>query len=150
MPVLRKLKSGASELVEIDLNDVLFIKIEDRNIVYHTLNEKFSHISTLSDLEDHLFDFGFDMLDKTNIVNMNRIKYLNEKHGNIYFEEQPTRESKFASIALIKQKVLKDRLHQCIAANTGKTYLEASKVSKHKEELINGLANPLQSNTSYT
>lgn len=120
MPVIKKTDSGKTHLVQIDLNDVLYIKIENRNIVYHTQDDTYYHISTLSELEEHLFDNGFDLLDKTNLVNMNQMMYLDEQHGNIYFEEQPTKESKFASIALIKQKVMKNQLAGIIAKNTNK------------------------------
>ncbi|MEB3102438.1 LytTR family DNA-binding domain-containing protein [Ferviditalea candida] len=120
MPVIKKTDSGKTHMVQIDLKDVLFIKIENRNIVYHTQDETYYHISTLSELEEHLFDEGFDLLDKTNLVNLNRMKHLDEKHGNIYFEEHPTKESKFASIALIKQKVMKNQLKSIIAKNTNK------------------------------
>ncbi len=116
IPVLKREGENVRFLL-LDMNDVLFIRIENRNIVYHTQDEKYDHISTLSDLEQYLFDFGFDLLDKTNIVNMKRIKKLDAKHGNIYFEEQPGKESKFASIALIKQKVLKEQILETITNN---------------------------------
>jgi DNA-binding LytR/AlgR family response regulator len=121
MPVLRKSKDGTSELVLLDLNEVLYINIENRCIAYHTREETFHHIATLTELEEHLGEEGFDLLDKTNIVNMNQIRYLDEPHGNIYFDEEPDKHSKFASVALIKQKVLKNEIAAAIARNTGKT-----------------------------
>ena len=134
MPVLKRTNDGESELVLLDLDEVLYIKIENRNIVYHTHTEKYLHISTLSDLEDHLFPYGFDMLDKTNIVNMNRIKKMDYKHGNVYFEETPTKDSKYASVAFIKQKMLGNQIDVAIARNTNAS-MEISGIdpAKNKE-----------------
>ncbi|HEY0828415.1 MAG TPA: LytTR family DNA-binding domain-containing protein [Bacilli bacterium] len=135
MPVLKRNKNdGSSKLVVIELSDVLYIKIEDRTIVYHTADALYYHISTLSDLEDHLFDFGFDTLDKTNIVNLNKIKKLDTQHGNIYFDEEPMKSSKYASIAFIKQKLLKHELARIIANNTNTT-LEYTAKSNHSQAL---------------
>lgn len=117
MPVLRW-NGESSELVELDLNDVLFINIEDRNIVYHTSSEKYFQITKLSELDEHLLNRGFDLLDKTNLVNMNKVKSFESKLGKIYFEEHPTKHSKYASVAAIQQKVRKHQIERAIANNT--------------------------------
>jgi DNA-binding LytR/AlgR family response regulator len=133
MPVLRKLTDDDTELTLVDLKDVLYINIENRGIVYHTREEKLYHLSTLTDLEEHLSELGFDLLDKTNIVNMKQVKSLDERHGNIYFDEDPTKNSKFASVAFIKQKLLKTEISQAICRNTGKTLtFQASTDHNHK------------------
>jgi DNA-binding LytR/AlgR family response regulator len=119
MPMLKIMPDGTSRLVLVDLNDVAYIKIEKRNIVYHTIDDQFNHISTLSELEEHLSHQGFDLLDKTNLVNMSKIKKMDDKHGNIYFEEEPTKDSKFASVAFIKQKLFKEIIAKAIGNNTG-------------------------------
>jgi DNA-binding LytR/AlgR family response regulator len=135
MPVLRKRNDGTSELIIIDIQDVLFVNIENRGIVYHTRDERFHHISTLSELEEHLSEAGFDLLDKTNIVNMNQVKLLDEKHGNIYFDEEPDKKSKYASVAFIKQKLLKKEIQNAVCRNTGKTltYQSASHSAKQNK-----------------
>lgn len=117
IPVLLKKKDG-TELVELDLEDVLYINIEDRNIVYHTLDNKYYQISKLSELDEHLFDKGFDLLDKTNLVNMNKVKYFDAKYGKIFFEENPGQTSKYASVAAIQQKLRKHQIERAIARNT--------------------------------
>lgn len=118
IPVLRKIDDQESELVLLDLREVLYINIEKRNIVYHTLDQKFYHLSTLSELYDHFFDMGFDLLDKTNLVNMNKIKKLDSKQGKVYFEEAPQEESKYATVAFIKQKMFQNVITRAIANNT--------------------------------
>lgn len=121
IPVLKTKNEHETELVMLDLNDVLYINIEKRNIVYHTLDQKYFHLSTLSEMADHLFDNGFDLLDKTNLVNMNKIKKLDDKQGKIYFEEAPSSSSKFATIAFIKQKLFSNIISRAIANNTNKS-----------------------------
>ncbi|ANE48602.1 hypothetical protein SY83_22520 [Paenibacillus swuensis] len=121
MPVLKRVDSETNELVMLDLNEVLFINIESRNIVYHTSNEKFYQITTLSELSEHLREQSFDILDKTNLVNMNKIKSLDSKYGKLYFEENPTSGSTFASVSALQQKIKKNDILRAIAANTNKS-----------------------------
>ena len=52
--MLKKHTDGSVELKFIDIRDIAFIRIENRTIVYHTENDHYYHISTLSDLEEHL------------------------------------------------------------------------------------------------
>jgi DNA-binding LytR/AlgR family response regulator len=121
IPALKFESDGSSSLVLLDVNDVVYICVENRNLVYHTQNESFQHISTLSDWEEHLYNYGFDMLDKTNLVNINKIKKLDSKTGKVYFEEEPTKDSKYANIAFIKQKLFKSQIERAIAKNTNKS-----------------------------
>ena len=51
---------------------------------------------------------------------MNKIRYLDDKHGNVYFEAEPNKNSKYASIALIKKKLLKDYIDKAIKRNNEK------------------------------
>jgi DNA-binding LytR/AlgR family response regulator len=118
IPVLKKTEEHQTELVMLDLSEVLFINIEKRNLVYHTLDEKFYHLSTLSELHDHFREAGFDLLDKTNLVNLNKIKMLDSKQSKVYFEEHPKSGSKYATVAFIKQKQFKHKLARAIANNT--------------------------------
>lgn len=119
MTVLCMNEAGNSELTCIDLINVDYIELENRRIVYHMEKKKYYHLSTLSDLYDCLADYEFDMLDKTNVVNLNKIKKLDEQHGKIYFETDPTKESKYATIALIKQKLFKNDILRKISKNKG-------------------------------
>ncbi|MFD2670799.1 LytTR family transcriptional regulator DNA-binding domain-containing protein [Marinicrinis sediminis] len=121
IPVLKELENGTTELVMLDLNDVIYICLERRNILYHTENEQFWHISTLSDWEEHLYHRGFELTDKTNLVNFNRIKKMDGKQGKIYFDEHPSEQSKYATIAFIKQKLYNKKIARVIANNTNKS-----------------------------
>ncbi|GIQ70787.1 LytTR family transcriptional regulator [Xylanibacillus composti] len=119
VPVLKHLDNGDTELHMLDLNDVIYICVENRTLVYHTVDQAYRHISTLSDWEDHLTEYGFDLTDKTNLVNISKIKKLDSKQGKLYFEEEPTSKSKFATIAFIKQKLFKNLILRAIANNKG-------------------------------
>ena len=103
MTVLRLLPNDSTELTCIRLADVDYVEIEGRKIVYHVGNEKYRHISTLSELEEHLADQGFEILDKTNLVNINRVADFDETQGKVYFQEG----NKYATVALIKQKMIR-------------------------------------------
>jgi len=127
IPVLRKKNEHETELYLLNLNDVLYINIEKRNIVYHTAEEKYYHLSTLSELYDHFFDRGFDLLDKTNLVNLNKIKKMDGKQGKIYFEENPSDDSKYATVAFIKQKLFQNVISRAIANNTNTSLEYTSK-----------------------
>ena len=129
IPVLRKKDEQETELVLLDLSEVLYINIEKRNIVYHTIDQKYYHLSTLSELYDHFFDNGFDLLDKTNLVNLNKIKKLDNKQGKVYFEENPDSDSKYATVAFIKQKMFQNVISRAIANNTNTSLEFTSKSS---------------------
>jgi DNA-binding LytR/AlgR family response regulator len=110
MTVLRILPDGTEELACISLQDVDYIEIEGRKIVYHLDNQKFRHISTLSELEEHLSEAGFDMLDKTNLVNLNKVSSFDATQGKVYFQDPVTPRSKYATVALIKQKLIRKEM----------------------------------------
>lgn len=125
IPALKSNPDGSTTLVDLDLDDVVYICVENRNLVYHTLDSSYVHISTLSDWEEHLTEYGFELTDKTNLVNFRKIKKMDAKQGKLYFEENPTPKSKYATIAFIKQKLFKNKIQRAIAMNTN-TALEYS------------------------
>ncbi len=135
VPVLKMLENGESELNMLNLNDVIYICVENRTLVYHTVDQAFRHISTLSDWEEHLTEYGFDLTDKTNLVNISKIKKLDSKQGKLFFEEEPTGKSKFATIAFIKQKLFKNLILRAIANNKG-TSLEYNIKGKGKSSRL--------------
>lgn len=104
MTVLKVEKDGSTTLESINLLDVHYVEIEGRKIVYHVDGQKYRHISTLSELEDHLACEGFDMLDKTNLVNLNKVKLFDEKQGKVFFKDPVDDQSNFATVAFIKQR----------------------------------------------
>lgn len=120
IPVIKK-NGSSSELVILDLNDVIYICVENRNLILHTTTDQYQHMSTLSDLQEHLYDHGFELLDRTNLVNQHKIKKLDKRQGKVYFEDQPSEDDKFATISFMKQKMLEKTLARRIANNTNST-----------------------------
>jgi DNA-binding LytR/AlgR family response regulator len=136
MTVLKMYPDGTTELACISLLDVDYMEIEGRKIVYHVDNEKYRHISTLSELEEHLAQEGFDMLDKTNLVNLNKVSSFDESQGKVYFQEPSTGESKYATVALIKQKMIRrEMLHS--AASHIREILKRIKLNELKQRIMN-------------
>lgn len=117
MTVLRLRPDGSTELACISLLDVDYMEIEGRKIVYHVDQQKYRHISTLSELEEHLGREGFDMLDKTNLVNLNRVTSFDPVQGKVFFREPVTSQSKYATVALIKQKLIRREMLQSAATH---------------------------------
>jgi DNA-binding LytR/AlgR family response regulator len=136
MTVLKIHPDGTTELACISLLDVDYMEIEGRKIVYHVDNMKYRHISTLSELEEHLAQEGFDMLDKTNLVNLNKVASFDESQGKVYFQEPATDNSKYATVALIKQKMIRrEMLHS--AAFHIREILKRIKLNELKHRIMN-------------
>lgn len=138
IPVLKKKSDGSTELIQLDLEDVIYICVENRNLVYHTQDESYFHISTLTDLKEHLSSFQFYLTDKTNLVNFKKIKKIEQKQGKIYFQDKPNSSDKYATIAFMKQKMYKNKIMRAIAENTN-TSLEFSLKDQKDEQRLTQL-----------
>ena len=136
MTVLKLLPDNKTELACISLLDVDYMEIEGRKIIYHVDNEKYRHISTLSELEELLTHEGFDMLDKTNLVNLHKVASFDEYQGKVYFQEPVTEGSKYATVALIKQKLIKKEMLKSAAVHIRDILLRI-KVNELKRRLMN-------------
>lgn len=135
MTVLKLLPDNKTELACISLLDVDYMEIEGRKIVYHVDNEKYRHISTLSELEEHLTHEGFDMLDKTNLVNLHKVVSFDEQQGKVFFSEPVTERSKYATVALIKQKMIKKEMKS--TSDNIRDVLLRMKVNELKRQIMN-------------
>jgi len=135
MTVLKLDPDGSTELACISLLEVDYMEIEGRKIVYHVGEQKYRHISTLSELEEHLAEDGFDMLDKTNLVNLNRVATFDEYQGKVYFQEPVTGRSKYATVALIKQKIIRREMLHSAASNI-RDILKRIKLNEIKQRLM--------------
>jgi len=109
IPVTRD-KDNQTEIVMLDLNDVIYMHLEDRTLVYHTLKEHFYHLMpSLSVLAKHTEAINFERLDRINLVNMNKIRHFDDEFAKVYF--QPIAdidyESKSATVAFLNKGKLK-------------------------------------------
>lgn len=135
MTVLKLLPDGTTELACISLLDVDYMEIEGRKIVYHVDQSKYRHISTLSELEEHLGEYNFDMLDKTNLVNLNKVSSFDETQGKVFFQEPVTEESKYATVALIKQKLIRREMLQTTTSHI-RDALKRMKLNELKQRIM--------------
>jgi DNA-binding LytR/AlgR family response regulator len=118
MPVIKKQPDGNHELFWLNIENIVKIEIDKRNVVFHTLEDVYYPLSTLSDYEEHFFRYGFDLLDKSNLVNMELVKKVDPIFGKVFFEDEPKANSKYAHIAAIQQKVRGHEIQRKIANNT--------------------------------
>jgi DNA-binding LytR/AlgR family response regulator len=105
----------------ISLDEIDFIENDGRKVQLYSGDRTFQLITTKSELEELLLGEGFDLFDRVNLVNVKRIKSYDRDKGRVYFTETPTRESKFASIAKIKQDLIESFVMRAISINTGST-----------------------------
>ncbi|WP_163860400.1 hypothetical protein [Paenibacillus elgii] len=83
--------------VIVDLEeDILFVtRLKDKRLAFHTSEGELYQLESLEDVEAHL---GFQSLDSTNVVNMSKIKHIDE-YRNVHFDYPPVKGKPFASIA---------------------------------------------------
>lgn len=100
------MQENKEEFAIINLRDVDFIEKESKYVVYYIGKEKYYQFTTKSELEDLLIEAGFDSLDRANLVNMGKIKSYNKDYGKVYFEDTPGPDSKYATVAKVKEKAV--------------------------------------------
>jgi DNA-binding LytR/AlgR family response regulator len=128
--VYKKLADDTKVFYQINIKDVLYINVENRHVVFHTRDDKYFVPDKLEDYEEMLFQQGFDLTDKTNLVNLNEIRYLDTNYNNLYFEEKPDlKKSKHASVAAIQLRTRKRAILTAIARNNGNTLSISTKSS---------------------
>jgi DNA-binding LytR/AlgR family response regulator len=113
-PVISQ-ESGS--LNEIELKDVLYIRFEERCLIYHTGDREYRQLTKLRELEELLYHLGFRMLDKTNLVNIHKIQSIDPVKCKVFFENEPADSSPYAFVAASKYKYLKNSLKAQIEKN---------------------------------
>ncbi|XEC93905.1 LytTR family DNA-binding domain-containing protein [Paenibacillus tarimensis] len=101
------------ELITIDIEDVIYIETNERTMIIHTLDgEYYPLLPTLSTYEHHMKQYGFDRLDRTNLVNTNKIKTFDEGHSLVFFEEPVTKKSKYGTVSNSAKRMVKNLLEE--------------------------------------
>lgn len=118
MTVMQK-KDGKMEFVIINLREVDYIDRESKYIVFHMDGEKYYHFSAMTEFEDLLEKAGFDALDRSNLVNMGKIKSYDKAYGKVYFEDPPKSDSDYATVAKVKEKAVEPFIRFIINENKG-------------------------------
>ncbi|WP_270166395.1 LytTR family DNA-binding domain-containing protein [Paenibacillus sp. SYP-B4298] len=99
---------NTGELIIIDLQDVLYIENHERTVILHTMDgEYYPLLPTLSTYEQHMQQYNFHRLDRTNLVNLNKVKKYDEERSLVFFEDQETKNSKYGTVSNSSKRVLK-------------------------------------------
>lgn len=98
---------NTGELITLDIEDVIYIESGERNVVIHTMDgEYYPLMPTLSTFEHHMKPYGFNRLDRTNLVNSNKIRKYDEVRSLVFFEDHITEKSKFGTVSSSAKKLV--------------------------------------------
>ncbi|PYI57328.1 LytTR family transcriptional regulator DNA-binding domain-containing protein [Paenibacillus flagellatus] len=110
-----------TEWIELDFEDVVAIQSWDRTVILHTAEEQFYPVlPILSNMEKVMERFGFRKLDRTNLVNVNKIKHYDFEQALVFFEAPVTNKSKYATISYRENSKLKHEIQRWIEQNVSK------------------------------
>jgi len=70
----------------LDLSDVFFIGSVGDKLIIRARDGDYIPVTTIRDFADVLSVFGFEMLDKSNVVNMRRITKYDKQNKEVYFD----------------------------------------------------------------
>lgn len=116
-PVTRDRKNEG-EVITVDMADVNYIQAEDGAVVFYTAQGRFYPlVPSLSMYANHMEKLGFQRLDRTNLVNMNKVKRFDKTLGLVYFEEKAALDSQSAIVAFVNIGKFKDMIISWIERN---------------------------------
>lgn len=116
-PVTRD-RNNEGEVIMMDMADVLYIQTEDGAIVFHTPEGRvYPLVPSLSMYAKQSESIGFLKLDRTNLVNMKKVKAFDEKRGLVFFDDQTNSNSQSAIVAFMNIGKLKDMILTWIERN---------------------------------
>lgn len=123
MLVIKKDKKGNVLAVEkLNLReDVYYIGIENRILVYHTKEGSYYQINTFEEMSNVLEQFGFAVVDRGSLVNLGKVAKLDTEFSRVFFEEEVTKDSIFATVSAANFKKIR-------------AYLESKKKPEQPEE----------------
>jgi PAS domain S-box-containing protein len=110
-----------SEIILISSGDVVKIEsIRDKELLIHTLDEVFYYTASLDAFEEWLYEDGFRLIDRTNIVNMNYVTDYNSNIGVVTLGAESSRRKKRASAARIHKDHIMNVTEMLRIANKAK------------------------------
>ncbi|WP_078409089.1 LytTR family transcriptional regulator DNA-binding domain-containing protein [Priestia abyssalis] len=140
MTVIKAGGKGVPSTIEcIDLREVDFIETINRKVIFHIGTDQYYQITSKSDFDEFLMKEGFDNLDRTNLVNLRKIKKFDEELGKVYFTENPDKDSKYALVARIKYKFISSLLKRIASSNNGTTLEVKTQSEKGWKHILKGL-----------
>lgn len=104
-PVTRDLVHDL-DIIMLDADDVLYMEVEERTVVFHTAEDKFYLLDTLSELAKRMGSLGFHKLDRINLVNMNKIKHFDDKLCKVFFDENENEHTKSTTVSFTNKNMI--------------------------------------------
>ncbi|MDF2670505.1 MAG: hypothetical protein K0R67_2811 [Paenibacillus sp.] len=104
-PVTRDLVHDLN-MILLDAEDVLYMEVEERTVVFHTADDKFYLLDTLSELAKRMGPLGFQKLDRINLVNMNKIEQFDDVNCKVYFDAETSGHSKSTTVSFTNRNML--------------------------------------------
>ncbi|MFD1776983.1 LytTR family transcriptional regulator DNA-binding domain-containing protein [Paenibacillus rhizophilus] len=105
---------GGGGLVQLPLHlitHMVYLKAKNR-VVVHTVDEEYYIMGTLMYWKKAISATGYRFVcaDKTNVVNIDRIKAMDSDRHIAYFEEFPTKHSKSCTLTSIRFNEISKRI----------------------------------------
>lgn len=110
IPVMKKIKSEKDEIEihMLDVSDIWYVSVDsNRFVVYHTEHEVYYQPNNMEQVLAFLKFHQFEKLDRGMVVNVKNIKSFDHEFGKVFFEENLTNESKYATVSYSKTNKLK-------------------------------------------
>lgn len=83
----------------INTDDLIAIKPTADGPEFYTKDGMYFYPTTMEEMLLMYKDMGFERLDRTNLVNMNKVKVFDPKARKVYFDDPWSKESKFATVS---------------------------------------------------
>ncbi|WP_274651699.1 LytTR family DNA-binding domain-containing protein [Paenibacillus humicola] len=77
------------EIVEIDLNDVLYVGTHNGDRFLQTHDDIYYYIKSPEEQERFLTSQGFVKVDRCYMVQMDKVEFYDEQRYRLYFEKEP-------------------------------------------------------------
>ncbi|WP_028560906.1 LytTR family DNA-binding domain-containing protein [Paenibacillus pinihumi] len=104
LPVIRRLGCENSEIVELDLNDILYVSRFKDRIIYHTEEEAFAQILTFAEQVRAFERHGFQRIERGYLVQTDKVSGYDEKLSVVLFGSNPNNLALSAPVATSYRK----------------------------------------------
>ncbi|KGE20680.1 LytTR family DNA-binding domain-containing protein [Paenibacillus wynnii] len=90
----------------IDSRNILYIQSEGSQTLIHTTDQVYRPVVSLRDFAALLLPEGFDTLDKSNVTNVDKVKYYDKISKQAYFDK--TGKGKYVKVSRRNQDKIRD------------------------------------------
>ncbi|QHW35446.1 helix-turn-helix domain-containing protein (plasmid) [Paenibacillus rhizovicinus] len=106
-------------IVEISLDDVLYVQVDENNLVQVHLSDQVYYQSMLlheyMQFEERLENSDFIRVHVGTYVNLRKIFFYDEKKGRIFFDKRQA--GKFIDVAWLRARILRSSLDKAVVQN---------------------------------